>query len=334
MQIGNKIIITKTPLRISFVGGGTDIPSFYENNKYGSVISSTINKYLYVIVKKQNKLFDEKFRLNYSITEQVKNIKKIKNPIIKACIQHLKINEPLFIGTISDIPASSGMGSSSTFCVGLLKALYELKNIKKNKKMIAEEAAHIEINILKRNNGKQDHFAASYGGFNRFNFYNNKAIVKKFKLSKINLEKLTDNSLLMWTGITRDASKILKDQNKQIVKNGNKLHELLKLVNELEIIFYNKKINIKKIGNILNKNWALKKNFATSITNKKIDKAYKKSIKNGAYGGKILGAGGGGFLYLIAPKNKHNEIIKSLRIYNFTQLNFVFNDKGSSIFKF
>lgn len=334
MQIGSKIIITKTPLRISFVGGGTDIPSFYENNRYGSVISSTIDKYLYVIVKKQNKLFDEKYRLNYSITEQIKNIKEIKNPIIKACIQYLKINEPLFIGTISDIPASSGMGSSSTFCVGLLNALYELKNIKKNKKIIAEEAANIEINILKRNNGKQDHFAASYGGFNRFNFYNNKTIVKKYKLSKINLDKLKNNSLLMWTGITRDASKILKDQNNQIVKNNNKLHELLNLVNELEIIFYNNKINIKKIGNILNKNWVLKKNFATSITNKKIDKAYKIAIKNGAYGGKILGAGGGGFLYLIAPKNKHNSIINSLRIYSFTQLNFTFNDEGSSIFKF
>jgi D-glycero-alpha-D-manno-heptose-7-phosphate kinase len=334
MQIGSKIIITKTPLRISFVGGGTDIPSFYENNRYGSVISSTIDKYLYVIVKKQNKLFDEKYRLNYSITEQIKNIKEIKNPIIKACIQYLKINEPLFIGTISDIPASSGMGSSSTFCVGLLNALYELKNIKKNKKIIAEEAAYIEINILKRNNGKQDHFAASYGGFNRFNFYNNKTIVKKYKLSKINLDKLKNNSLLMWTGITRDASKILKDQNNQIVKNNNKLHELLNLVNELEIIFYNNKINIKKIGDILNKNWVLKKNFATSITNKKIDKAYKIAIKNGAYGGKILGAGGGGFLYLIAPKNKHNSIINSLRIYSFTQLNFTFNDEGSSIFKF
>ncbi|MDC0044678.1 hypothetical protein OAI96_02010 [Pelagibacteraceae bacterium] len=201
------MIITKTPLRISFVGGGTDLPSYYNNNKFGSVVSSSIDKYLYVIVKKQNELFDERYRLNYSITENIKNVNHIKNPIIKACINYLKIKDPLFIGTISDIPASSGMGSSSTFCVGLLNALHKLKKIPLNKKKIAELAAHIEMNILKRNNGKQDHYAASYGGFNKFIFYKHKTVVKKINLSANNIKKIENNSLLLWTGITRNSSK-------------------------------------------------------------------------------------------------------------------------------
>lgn len=331
MEIKNSVIITKTPLRISFIGGGTDIPSFYDNNNYGSVISSTIDKYLYVIVKKQNSLFDEKYRLNYSVTETVKKINDIKNPIIRACLAYLKIKEPLFIGTISDIPASSGMGSSSTFCVGLLNALYKLLNKKRSQNQIAEEAAYIEINILKRNNGKQDHFAASYGGINKFIFYSNKTLVKKINISKSNLAKLEKNSILLWTGQTRDASKILKDQNNKMNINNDKFIKLLDLLKVFEKILIKKSIDLNKIGILLDKNWNLKKKFAKSISNKNIDKAYLLAMRNGAYGGKILGAGGGGFLYLIAPISKHQKIIKSLKRFKFMKINFLFDNQGSKV---
>jgi D-glycero-alpha-D-manno-heptose-7-phosphate kinase len=334
MKINNNVIITKTPLRISFIGGGTDIPLFYEHNNYGSVISSTIDKYLYVIVKKQNSLFDEKYRLNYSVTETVKKINDIKNPIIRACLAYLKIKEPLFIGTISDIPASSGMGSSSTFCVGLLNALYKLLNKKRSQNQIAEEAANIEINILKRNNGKQDHFAASYGGINKYIFYSNKTLVKKINISKSNLAKLEKNSILLWTGQTRDASKILKDQNNKMNINNDKFIQLLDLLNVFEKILLKKTIDLNKIGDLLDKNWNLKKKFAQSISNKNIDKAYLVAMRNGAYGGKILGAGGGGFLYLIAPISKHQKINKSLKSFKFKKINFLFNNQGSKIIKF
>ena len=157
------MIISRTPLRISFAGGGTDIPSFYKKNSYGCVLSSAINKYIYVSVKKHSKLYSEKIRLNYSETETVNDVEKIKNPIIRTCLKFLEIDDNIYISTVADAPGSSGLGSSSTFCVGLLNALYAYKGQKVNSNRLAKEAAKIEMEILKRPIGKQDHYAAAFG---------------------------------------------------------------------------------------------------------------------------------------------------------------------------
>ena len=164
------MIISKTPLRISFAGGGTDLRSFYSKNGFGAVFSTSIDKYIYVIIKSHSELYPEKIRLNYSDTEQVDNIDEIQNPIIRECLKFLNIDEHLYISTVADAPGSSGLGSSSTFCVGLLNALYTYKGDKVNRSKLAEEAAYIEVDVLKRPMGRQDHYAAALGGLNYIRF--------------------------------------------------------------------------------------------------------------------------------------------------------------------
>jgi D-glycero-alpha-D-manno-heptose-7-phosphate kinase len=209
-----KIVVTRTPLRISFFGGGTDISSFYK--KYsGDIFSTTINKYIYVTVKEHGKIFSEKYRLNYSISERKKKINDIKNNIIKETIRHLKIHRPLYISSVGDLPSKSGLGSSSSFTVGLIKALYEFESKKISKKELAELACKIEIDILKNPIGKQDQYAAAFGGLNHIAFFKNSGVKVNYKKNYIKfIKKIFDNSLLLYTGITRKASDILAAQKK------------------------------------------------------------------------------------------------------------------------
>ena len=203
------MIISKTPLRISFAGGGTDLPYFYRNNSFGAVLNSSIDKYLYVTVKKHCHLYPEKIRLNYSAVEQVNYVEDIQNPIIKACLIHTGIDDRIYISTVSDAPGSSGLGSSSSFCVGLLHCLYSYKGKKVCRGRLAEEAAFIEIDVLNRPMGKQDHYAASFGGVNFIRFNSNDTC----DLSPIYLDNLAEsflfsNLLTFWTGIQRNSSEI------------------------------------------------------------------------------------------------------------------------------
>ena len=206
------MIITKTPLRVSFVGGGSDIPQFYIRFNYGSVVSATINSYVDVIVSKKNDFY-ERYRLNYSKTESVERIDLIKNEIIRECIKYTKIKDRLYIATIADVPSNTGLGSSSSFCVGLLNALYYYKKKRVSKKKLAEIAAKIEIKILKNPIGKQDHYAAAFGGFNHIKFYSNNKVKVENLLSKHG-DNLLHNSLLVWTTKFRSATKILKKTKK------------------------------------------------------------------------------------------------------------------------
>jgi len=209
------MIISKTPLRISFAGGGTDLRSYYKHNNYGAVLSTSIDSYIYVSVKKQTSLFNEKYRLNYSETELVRNLDEIKNPIIRECIRFLNINDSLYISTIGDVPASTGLGSSSTFCVGLLNALYKFKGEVASAGRLAEEAAHIECDILKRPMGKQDHYAAAYGGINYIRFYDNETVtIRPMNISQNNLKNFSESIVVFWTGLTRASESVLKDFNK------------------------------------------------------------------------------------------------------------------------
>ncbi len=305
-----KTIITRTPLRISFFGGGSDIKKFYIKNK-GVVISSTINKFIYVTIKKHGTTFDEKYRLNYQKSENVNKIDRIKNNIIRESLKHLNIDEPLYISTIGDIPAMSGLGSSSAFTVGLLKGLFALKNKKINKKNLAELACKIEIDILKSPIGKQDQYAATYGGINKFIFKKN--IVKVVPLQKkINSELFFKNLQLFFTGIYRNSYKVLKSIN----SNSRNQNSIRNIVEKSEIAFKilvksNKKINL--IGKLFKESWNIKKSLSKKITNKTINLSYNKALRAGAVGGKIAGAGGGGFLLFITPKKKLIKVRKSLK---------------------
>jgi len=304
------LIISKTPLRISFAGGGTDLRSYYKKNRYGAVLSTSINKYLYVTIKTQSTLFKEKYRFNYSETELVDELESIKNPIIRECIRFLEIDENLYISTIADAPASSGLGSSSVFCVGLLNGLYKLKCESVSAGRLAEEAAHIECDILKRPMGKQDHYAAAYGGVNYIRFYDDETVtIRHINLSSKNLNLFFDSIVLFWTGLTRGSESVLKEQNANSVDNTNGLTKMKNQALELSNILSCNEISIKRVGELLNQGWDYKKNLASNISNSSIDKWYEKAILSGAYGGKISGAGAGGFLSLIVPKEKKKNII-------------------------
>jgi len=213
MNSKNFYIITKTPLRVSFFGGGTDIPKFY-NKIYGEVISTTINRYVYVSIKSHDQLFKDDFRLNYSITEHVNGLKNIKNNLIRSCMQYLNIKQRMEINISSDIPASSGLGASSSILVGLLKALHIYKNKKITKKELAEMASKIEINILKNPIGKQDQYAATFGGFRSYKFFRgNKVEVKELKSNS--LKNIFNNSVFIWIGNFKESKIILNQQNER-----------------------------------------------------------------------------------------------------------------------
>jgi D-glycero-alpha-D-manno-heptose-7-phosphate kinase len=325
------MIISKTPLRISFLGGGTDLPIFIKNHNFGCVISTTINKFIYVSIKEHGDLFYENYRLNYSDTEVVNKIDEIKNNIIRETLKFFKIKKKLYISTIADIPSNSGLGSSSAFCVGLINILYNFVGEKTNKLKLANEAFAIEKDIVGKNIGYQDHFSAAYGGLNFIKFYE-----KKFTFQRINNNKIIKpifNHLISFNlNMYRNANDILKDQ----VNNYNKNKINLEKIKEITLLGFkdlkNDKINefFKKID----KSWSEKRKLSNKISNKIFDNAYKTCLKYGAFGGKISGAGGGGFMNIFANKNKQNKIIEKMKILNFEHIPINYYKDGTKITKF
>lgn len=326
------MIISKTPLRISFVGGGTDLASFYKKNQYGAVISASIDKYIYVILKKNHDIFEERFRLNYSESELVNDVEEIKNPIIRECIKFTDVSDKLYIATIADIPASSGLGSSSAFCVGLLNSLYSYKGTKVSNEQLAEEAAHIEMNILNRPMGKQDHYSCAIGGINLFKFKDDESVeIKKLSLSNERVNEIFNCTLSFWTGVTRASETTLSEQNKNSRINEKNLKLMREQTFDLLDEFMNDDFSIKNFGEIINKNWNLKKQLSSNITNRKIDEMYKNCLKHGAYGGKISGAGNGGFLNIIAEDSHSEKISSNLKKFGLKKVKFLSDNKGSHL---
>lgn len=309
------MIITRTPYRISFVGGGTDIKSYYK--KFGGkVLSTSIDKFLYVFVKKQIGFVQYKYRVNWSKVEFCDKIDHIKNPIAREALRYFKIDFPVEITTIADIPANTGLGSSSAFAVGLVNALFCLKNIRATKYEIATVAAKIEVEILRRNIGKQDHFASTYGGLNIFEFKKSGVVeINPLPISLKNKVKLQKNLIFFYTDLTRDASKILKKQI-NITDNKNQyLKKIKDLVAEFESVLISGK-NFEKLGQLLHLNWIYKKEINSEVSSRNIDMLYKQTLKIGSQGGKILGAGGGGFLMLYANPNIQKKLRKKLKNKN------------------
>ena len=305
------MIISRTPLRISFVGGGSDLQSYYKH-KAGAVVSTAIDKYIYITV---NKKFDNKIRASYSETENVDTVDQVKHNLIRECMKKAGIKGGIEVTSMADIPAEgTGLGSSSAYAVGLLNALYAYLGKHVSAKQLAEEASEIEIDILKDPIGKQDHYIAAYGGLQHIQFNPDDSVFVDPIICRTETKKeLERRLLLLYTGLTRSASSILSVQNKNMQNEKKKretMEKMVALTRDMQDDLRKNKLN--SIGKLLHKNWILKKSMASGITNKEINDWYKTAIKNGAIGGKILGAGGGGFLLFYAEPEKHAKIISAL----------------------
>ncbi len=322
------MIISRTPLRISFVGGGSDIASFYRNAS-GAVVSTAINKYIYITVNKQ---FDGRIIINYSKTEIVKKIVDIENNLVREALRLTGVDGGIHINSIADIPSEgSGMGSSSSYIVGLLNALYAYQGKHVSADQLAKEACQIEIDILKKPIGKQDQYIAAYGGFQYIQFNSDESVYVDPIICKIETKKILEKKLLLfYTGITRSADPILAEQTKNMATQTRKRKIMAKMVHlAKEIRDALNKNKLDDFGNMLYENWLLKTQMAEGITNPQIDKWYTCAIKNGAIGGKLLGAGGGGFLLFYAPEEKHKKIVSALSDLSYQK--FSFEPQGSKI---
>ena len=316
---------------MSFVGGGSDLPSFYREYG-GAVLSSAINAFVYIIVKKK---FDDGFRLSYSETENVLKASEIKHPILRNTLKICNFKEPIEIISIADIPSSgTGLGSSSSFTVGLLKALKQFKNVDFKKRELAELACDIEMNLCGRPIGKQDQYAAVFGGLRIYKFNEDDSVdIEKIEISPNVCNSLDNEIISFYVGGDRNSNNILADQKKQLVKKDkiNALKRMVDLVFELKKEFEND--NLENFGEILHENWNLKKEMTKHITNTRINEIYKIAMNNGAKGGKLLGAGGGGFMIFHVPSpNDRVKIEKKLG--NLRRVNFSTFKNGSEILNY
>jgi len=305
------MIISRTPFRISFVGGGTDLRSFYSEEP-GQVLSTSIDKYIYVVVKRQIGIVEYKYRVNWSKVEFCNHIEDIEHPIVREALKLFEIDFPIEITTFSDIPGSTGLGSSSAFAVGLVHALHALKGKHATKHTLASEAGSIEVDILKRTMGKQDHFASAYGDLNVFTFNSDETISAEpvFYTNDVK-NTLEQNMMLFYTELKRDASEVLESQNQATENKRDVLAQMRDLVHPLRDVLSGNQ-EMSTFGEILHQGWLLKKSITSDISNTQIDGYYEKARKAGAIGGKLLGAGGGGFLLLyVEPKNQ-TKVINAL----------------------
>lgn len=315
-MIKNKdLIITRTPLRVSLFGGGTDIPYFF-NTEFGQTFSVAINKYVYVIIKTHNN-YDEKYRINYSKTENINSLSLMKNMRVKSILNYFKITKPLYISTISDIPANTGLGSSSAFTVGLIKAILVLKNKKMSREKIADLAFKIEYS-LKEDLGKQDQFISSLGGIRHLIYKKHSTEIKNTSILNNKVEKILKNSFLIYTGQKRLSKNILKKQKKNFKKN---YYNLVRLKNNVDKFIYLLKKNkdIKSIGNLFDNSWKLKIKLSDNVPNTKINKLYDNLLNNGCCGGKLLGAGNGGFIFMIIDNKNKKKILNKFKSYKIFQ---------------
>lgn len=321
------MIITKTPYRISFFGGGTDYPEWYLKNG-GEVISTSIDKYIYLSCRNLPPFFNHKHRIVWSKVELVKDVKEIKHKAVRNMLIHLKIKNGLEIHYDGDLPARSGMGSSSVFVVGLMHLLNSFQRKKISKKNLAEKCIYFEQKILNEVVGSQDQVAASYGGFNKITFKSGGGFYVTPITGKKTLEKLNKNLLLVYTGIKRTAHDIASTYIKSLQKSKKShiLH-ISSFVRESEKIL--RKGNLDEFGKLLHESWIEKKSLSSSISNSYIDNIYNEALQKGALGGKLLGAGGGGFLLFYVPHFRQKNFIKYFK--KLVNVPFRFSSNGSEV---
>lgn len=316
------MIITQTPLRISLLGGGTDFPKFFRNH-YGCVLTTAIDKYAYCIVKER---FDNLIYVNYSQKEIVSNVADIKNELVREALIMCDVTKGVEITLMADVPSSgSGLGSSSSFAVGILHALYLYKGINVDNLTLAKKACEIEIKKLKQPIGIQDQYIAAFGGINFIEFAPSKVTINPLNLSAEKIEDLKNHIMVFYTGQTRKAATVLTEQKKKISSNIANLNKLAKLAKKGRKLLLSGKY--KELGELLDDSWRLKKSLASNITNDEINEIYKLGKKAGAYGGKISGAGNGGFMTFIVPPQKRIKVRAALKKYR--QLPIGFSLDGS-----
>lgn len=322
------MIITRTPYRISFFGGGTDYPAWYKENG-GAVLSTTIDKYCYVTARYLPPFFPHKHRIVYSQQEHVTNINDIDHPSVRETIRFSKIKRGLEIHHDGDVPAKSGLGTSSSFTIGLINALAALEGKIKSKYELAMHGIHVEQNMIKENVGSQDQTAAAFGGLNKIEFGGKKEItVYPITIGEKRLNEFQNNLMLFFTDFSRDASTMAKKWIKNTPQNKESLLAMGKMVDRgATILTGNKSLN--EFGKLLNESWQLKRSLTDNITNPKIDYIYKTGLGAGAIGGKLLGAGGGGFMLFYAEPEAQNKIKKKLG--KLLHVPFKFEFSGSQI---
>jgi D-glycero-alpha-D-manno-heptose-7-phosphate kinase len=307
------LIVTRTPLRVSFAGGGTDLAEYYERD-YGAVLSTAIANYIYVTVKPHSPLFNEPVRVNYSRSEEVDRIDEIENDIARECLKFMEIEPPIYISTVGDHPASTGLGSSSAFAVGLLNALHALRGERVTPGQLAEEASHIEIDVLGQPIGKQDQYAAAFGGVNYFRFNpGGRVTVEPLRPSHGSLQKLFDHMLMFWTGHQRPSGEVLNEQKQNTPSKLEVLTRMRDHAYELhELMSNGKPAEPARVGDILHDGWQLKRELASKISNENIDAWYERALDAGAVGGKLCGAGGGGCILFVVPPERQQAVREAL----------------------
>ena len=303
------MIITRTPLRISFAGGGTDLPSFYRSYGGGAVVSAAIDRYIHVLV---NDKFDRSIRVAYSRTENVDRLEELQHGLVREAMRVTGVTDSLEVHTVADIPSEgTGLGSSSTLTVGLLNALYAHRGVLHDPRALAEEACRIEIDILHGTLGKQDQYIAAFGGLKFIEFQSDDSVrVTPIPLSRDDRRSLEGHLSLYYTGVTRQAQGILKTQDSRTERNREALVRMRAMAGECRSLFL--KHDWPGVGALLDEGWTLKKALTDGISTPSIDQAYAAAKSAGAYGGKITGAGGGGFLLVMHPPERSREIEKAL----------------------
>jgi D-glycero-alpha-D-manno-heptose-7-phosphate kinase len=323
------MIITRTPFRISFFGGGTDYPAWYRDHG-GAVFATTIDKYCYITCRRLPPFFEHNHRIVYSHIENVRHIEDIKHPAVRAVLKWANVEEGLEIHHDGDLPARSGLGSSSAFTVGLAHALYGLRGQMVSKNILARNAIHIEQNLIGENVGSQDQISAAYGGFNRIDFHRNDT----FEVSKVIVpvsrsSELRDHLMLCFTGFSRIADQIAKSQIDNFNTRETELNRMREMVDEAIAILADSRVSIDEFGKLLDLSWKYKRNLSDHVSTPKIDQIYDEAMRAGAIGGKILGAGGGGFMLLFAKPERHSAIRERLK--ELVHVSFNFDESGSRV---
>lgn len=323
------MIISRTPFRVSFFGGGTDYPVWYRENG-GAVLGTTIDKYCYITCRYLPPFFEHKYRVAYSKVETVKDVSEIQHPAVRAILQYKDIKPGVEIHHDGDLPARTGLGSSSSFTVGLLHTIYALKGIMPTKTDLATEAIHFERDILKENVGSQDQVLVSIGGFNKVEFRNDDSFhITPITIADETLEQLQGHCLLYFSGFSRYASEIAKKQIENTDKKKPELTAMHQMVEEAIKILHNKSSAMQDFGRLLHESWKLKRSLTDSIATPHIDEVYETAISAGALGGKVLGAGGGGFMLFFANPEVHPKIEQKLN--GLLRVPFRFEKNGSQI---
>ena len=304
------MVITQTPFRMSFFGGGTDFKEFYEEHG-GSVISTSFDKYCYVTVRHLPRFFDYANQITYNVIERTNSADEIEHPAVREAMKYLDMHE-LRVVYEADLPARSGLGTSSSFAVGLLNAFYALKGKYADKKKLADDAIYLERVLCNESGGIQDQIAASFGGFNRIDFDADGYRVRPVKISKERKEQLNKNLMLFFTGFSRFSSDIADNQKAATKDKTAQLNEMKELVDESEKILTSK-TDLAEFGKLLDYTWKLKRGITKAISNDSIDALYKKAIDEGAVGGKLLGAGGGGFMLFYVEEDKQEKVKEALK---------------------